>query len=518
MLPFRSLHPLLIGLLAGTLVASPGWAAIREAYDPADPEDLVSLQTEAAHGGEVAWHAEFWVSRPEMVLVSVSSTTPGVTWPKSGLQSPPLSVDGAALPPRHCHASEPSRFQVPMTVDEFRKLVHAKAVDVRPVERSFRLTAEQRTSLREFWERLHPLIQDPAFRAHALLREGSAEAIATLLRGGWNANRPTYVGRPPLVVVAAQGNLDGVNVLLRAGAKLDLADQQGRTALHHAIQQGHTELAIELLDRGASLLRPDASGSTPLHVAVSARNVLMVQALLERGAPVDAADSRGMTPLHRSVEASALSEATPAGGFDPAVMQTSRRAEPEELAATLLRFGADPRKSVKPDGVSLGEEDGLNALELCLRRDDEAMMTVLRASPLIRAEDVPDLRNDLTEPLAYEALARLQSRIRLLSPGRLWSEYASRRLRDAEGLDGTDGSDVRGDFARRSLQALDPRFAVMEPPSEAMAPDAAMPKGPESATVVMTRPAAVEGQEKAAFRLRLVREDGVWRIDRLDAH
>ncbi len=339
---------LLAGTLTWSLSAGPCWSKPEEAYDPMDPEVIVSLQTRSETASTLpVLQAGYWVSRPEMILVTLPAPGAELDWPRGADASPPLRIDGASLPPRRCFVlaaqdASPARLQVPMTLDEFAKVVTATQLTWTHGEVSAEFTAEQRAPLRELWDILRPMVSDPGFRAHALLREGSTEAIATLLRGGWGVNRPTYVGRPPLLVVAAQGNMAGLNALLQAGASLDGVDRLGRTALHHAIVQGHTNMAVSLLERGASMTHADGKGLTPLHLAVSTRNALLVQDLLERGAAPNPRDARGMSPLQLVTDDLDAIEV-------PDATDTGVPSSPSALRGILLRFGAEADRLDGPE-------------------------------------------------------------------------------------------------------------------------------------------------------------------------
>lgn len=519
--------------MAWVLLAAPVGATLLDAYDPMDPEVLVSIKTlPPDRPDSMTLQAEYWLSRPELVLVTFSAER-DVRWPNSGIQAPPLRIDGTTLSPRSCHATResaerPRGFQVPMTMDEFTRMVKARTVEWVQGENRLRLGAEQRAPLRNLWERLRPMVNDPAFRAHALLREGSPEAINTLLRGGWEANRPTYVGRPPLSVVAAQGNLDGMNVLLRAGAKLDGADGQGRTALHYAILNGHTDLAIELLDRGASLSQADKQGQTPLHLALRERNALLVQNLLERGASPHVSDTRGLNALHRAVELATEPADSPNSAFsgivDPAVRQSLALADPVELVGTLLRFGADPRLPVAATSVALpSERAGLTALDLAVRHDADAVVTVLMTSPLVSANDLPNLWNDLSDADAAQALTRLQERIQRLSPTRLLGDYVTRSFRERfeQGLAaGMPASDARERLLGELRLALDTRSAtrVAEMPPLEPGADPALTFGltEHAFQLRYPLPEAAGARAMGTSRLVLVQESGVWKIDRFE--
>lgn|GEM_PF-3055285 len=525
----KPLRLLAAGTLFGALLAAPAWGALLDAYDPLDPEVLVSIKTTSPDRPDaMTLQAEYWVSRPELVLVTFSAEHI-VRWPSRGIQSPPLEIDGTTLSPRSCHivhetAERPSAFQVPMTMDEFTRLVKARNVDWAHGTSRLRLGAEQRAPLRALWERLRPMVNDPAFRAHTLLREGSPEAINTLLRGGWEPNRPTYVGRQPLSVVAAQGNLDGLNLLLRAGAKLDGADRQGRTALHYAILNGHTELAVELLDRGASLTHADKDGQTPLHLALSERNALLVQTLLERGVSPHVPDLQGLNALHHAVErAAAPPDALPSGFtafVDPAVQHAVAVADPMELVETLLRFGADPRLPVTPpSNAKPSALAGLNALDLALRRDADAVISVLMSSPLVSANDLPSLWNDLSDSDASQALARLQARLQRLSPSRLLGDYVTRAFR--ERIEQEEAVGARERLLDNLRVALDPRQATLTaetPPIEPGA-DPALTFGLTEQAFQLGHPMPDEPGDRAPgkSRLVLVQEAGVWKIDRFEA-
>ena len=198
----------------------------------------------------------------------------------------------------------------------------------------------------------------------AAARAGSLEVVELLLPRGVDVNAREPGRRQTALMLAAAGKHRGAaEALIAAGAEVDAASKGGSTALHFAVQQTDVPTARLLLDAGASVhaamsvrqmdqftlgLVETFDGQTPLWLAITncrkdgleyfgstephpvgltcPANEELGILFLERGADPNQADGARFLPLQRAVQT----------GMD-------------DLAAALLRHGADPNAPVAPD-------------------------------------------------------------------------------------------------------------------------------------------------------------------------
>ena len=198
----------------------------------------------------------------------------------------------------------------------------------------------------------------------AAARAGSLAVVELLLPRGVDVNAREPDRRQTALMFAAAGrHRDVAEALVAAGADVNAASTGGSTALHFAVQQTDIPTARLLLDAGASVhaamsvrqmdqftlgLVETFDGQTPLWLAITncrkdgleyfgstephpvgltcpANEELGIM-FLERGADPNQADGARFLPLQRAVQT----------GMD-------------DLAAALLRHGADPNAPVAPD-------------------------------------------------------------------------------------------------------------------------------------------------------------------------
>lgn len=156
---------------------------------------------------------------------------------------------------------------------------------------------------------------------HLAAREGHAEAVFALFRGGVPVDFPSAAdGATPMLMAAINGYFDLAAELLRRGADPNLASDAGATPLYAVLNMhwapkarhpqplvyqqqeiGYLELMRELLDAGADvnarltrtlwyttynrdLLGVDRTGGTPFWRAAHATDVAAMKLLLEYGA------------------------------------------------------------------------------------------------------------------------------------------------------------------------------------------------------------------------------------------
>jgi uncharacterized protein len=172
-------------------------------------------------------------------------------------------------------------------------------------------------------------------------REGCADCVRHLLKGGADIDRPTPEGVTPLMVALDNMHFELAGLLLDEGANIHVADWWGRTALYVALDlrsysprfaagaanqpadgvapkelEGALQVARRLLAMGAdpnvqlNMHRPGrggnqgrftddllTTGATPLLRAALAHDREAVELLLANGAEVDIPNVMGVTPL-----------------------------------------------------------------------------------------------------------------------------------------------------------------------------------------------------------------------------
>ena len=174
---------------------------------------------------------------------------------------------------------------------------------------------------------------------HRMAKNGSASAIAALLKLGADPNSRDKRGWTPLHLAVSQNKRPGVIAeLLKGGANPNAGDRSGWTPLHMAASGNKKPGVItELLKGGANPNAGDRSGWTPLHMAASGnKKPGVITELLKGGANPNARNKTGGTPLHNAAS----------GSRDPAVIDT------------LIRAGSDPNARDQEGYVPLHSAPG----------------------------------------------------------------------------------------------------------------------------------------------------------------
>lgn len=127
------------------------------------------------------------------------------------------------------------------------------------------------------------------------IRQGSIEAVRSLLAQGANANVSDPLAGSGVLLAVVGRHLEVLQLLLTSGAETGKADKQGRSPLWHASSTGQLQAVKSLLAARAPVNQADNDGATPL--AVASGNVAVVAALLEAGADVQRRSRSGETPL-----------------------------------------------------------------------------------------------------------------------------------------------------------------------------------------------------------------------------
>jgi hypothetical protein len=256
---------------------------------------------------------------------------------------------------------------------------------------------------------------------------GTRDSIAlALLAAGASANLADAVGRPPLLVAAANSAPVAVlSALIANGACVGAADLDGATALHHLAAADAPDHVALLTRAGAPLESEAVRKGTAVAVAASMRASRALAALLAAGA--DASRSYGvsrLTPLH-------LVES----------MCPNEHAAAADCIRLLLAAGAGPNQR---DTVA-----GMTALHrACVHQNVRAVAALLEAGGDLRIKDYEG-----RTPLALADL-----RIAAAPATRVWSVGALVVRNPAIGLtpsqaDAGSGLMSRGELRRAVADA-----------------------------------------------------------------
>jgi ankyrin repeat protein len=187
-----------------------------------------------------------------------------------------------------------------------------------------------------------------------------------------------------LLAAAATGDADAVALALRDGADLEARDAAGRTALLLASAGDHVEVARVLVALGADPDAVDSRQDTPWLVTGVTGSVEMLEALLPAspdlglvnrfgGVSVIPASERGHVEYVRRVVDTGIDvDHVNRLGWTAlleAVILGDGGARHQEVVRVLLAAGAD---------ASIGDRDGVTALEHAERLGHEELATILR--------------------------------------------------------------------------------------------------------------------------------------------
>ena len=189
--------------------------------------------------------------------------------------------------------------------------------------------------------------------------------LGTLLKAGFDPNKPDARGLPPLHYAVSLRLSDAAGLLLKNGADVDVRDNLFRTPLMRAIEGDDLPMAGILMEHGADVNAFDRRGDTALHRAVRKRNPESLRLLLKNGADPKKFNFNHMTPLHIAAQGghdelvsifleqpgmTNLCDESDHTPFEYALM--SRHYETAEL---LLDAGADLNRILAKGGTTLHE-------------------------------------------------------------------------------------------------------------------------------------------------------------------
>ena len=128
----------------------------------------------------------------------------------------------------------------------------------------------------------------------AIVRD-DANAVAGLLRRGFDPNTVNTDGMPGLLMAVRESSVKVATVLLESPKiKAEVRNAADESPLMLAALKGELELCRLLIKKGADINKP---GWAPLHYAATNGHLAVMQLLLDNYAYIDASSPNGTTPL-----------------------------------------------------------------------------------------------------------------------------------------------------------------------------------------------------------------------------
>ncbi|HSJ34985.1 MAG TPA: ankyrin repeat domain-containing protein [Acidimicrobiia bacterium] len=235
------------------------------------------------------------------------------------------------------------------------------------------------------------------------IASGDRAGVGCLLENGTDPDEPNALGLTPLMQAAARDESGMVADLVSAGADLNATTGAGWTAIHIAARADAPGALAALQAAGADPRSRSTDGMSTLDHAADAGSVAVVEYLIGEGLDPDRRSafitqghgyprSEGLTPLALAVRAGrreavetllrlgADVDATTSSGHTPLLIAVFSGQSPE-LVAALLDAGADPRtRAACIQACSVGDADGLDALEWSRELGRNRLIPLLEAS------------------------------------------------------------------------------------------------------------------------------------------
>ncbi|HSW61330.1 MAG TPA: ankyrin repeat domain-containing protein [bacterium] len=126
---------------------------------------------------------------------------------------------------------------------------------------------------------------------------GDSQLVQLLVQLNINVNLKFSDGLSALWIAAFTNNREMIEVLADAGANLNIKDKNGKTVLMWSVENDRKEVANILITRGANINLMDDSKKTALMSAVIADKPRMVHMLVKNGAKIDLKDAEGNSPM-----------------------------------------------------------------------------------------------------------------------------------------------------------------------------------------------------------------------------
>ena len=178
---------------------------------------------------------------------------------------------------------------------------------------------------------------------------GSAAVVDALLQAGADANTASPDGETALMLAARSGKTDAVRALIARGANVHAREGLRRqTALMWAAAENHGATVKTLIEAGADVEARADGGFTAFLFAVRAGHVDAVTTLLAAGVDVNTTlEAPPASPAAGAASAAPSTPAQPLAGAGTSALVMAVVNAHFELAALLLKHGADPNASAQ---------------------------------------------------------------------------------------------------------------------------------------------------------------------------
>lgn len=226
---------------------------------------------------------------------------------------------------------------------------------------------------------------------------GDPNRVRFLIAKGADVNWRDGQGYTALHVAAKTRHSDMIELLIKAKANPNLGDSDGFPPLLYAVTRNHVPSILALAKGGADLEQALQGGYRPLVFALSEGHYFAAEALIEAGASVTSRNGpEELTPLMIAATLKPPQQS---------LSRVARGPQPSELAATMLKRGADANAATKA---------GITPLMIAAGHDNASMIAQLLragADPLIKSSNGLTAL-DIAERALNERTATALKRIR----------------------------------------------------------------------------------------------------------